>query len=294
MSHFTVMVIGNNPEDQLAPYDENIQMPKTPGEIVIEEEKQRFMEYYIKENEDEKSLSFEQMYEKHGDNWNGNCWEKNSQGEWWDMSTYNPDSKWDWYQLGGRWSGEYIKLKKDTKAIAIGEPGVFGNKTGVDAALKGDIDWNAIRNEAEEDAGTKWDEVHKHLEDNKVDMTYIAWSTLRDQYKDDIDTARKLYGEQEIVKSFNELNKDNKYAGFMGDGVTPYLVSREKYVKSKGDGSFSTFAVVKDYKWYEKGEMGWWGMASNEKEQDTWNQQVWKLLEGLPDDALISIYDCHI
>ena len=28
------------------------------------------------------------------------------------LSTYNPNSKWDWYSIGGRWSG-FLKLKKD-------------------------------------------------------------------------------------------------------------------------------------------------------------------------------------
>ncbi len=29
------------------------------------------------------------------------------QGSGKDTSTYNPNSKWDWYQIGGRWSGEF-------------------------------------------------------------------------------------------------------------------------------------------------------------------------------------------
>lgn len=40
MSHFTCLVIGNNPEDQLAPYDENIEVaPQVSGDVT-EEEKQ--------------------------------------------------------------------------------------------------------------------------------------------------------------------------------------------------------------------------------------------------------------
>ena len=30
-----------------------------------------------------------------------------------ELSTYNPDSKWDWWTLGGRWSG-LLKLKNPT------------------------------------------------------------------------------------------------------------------------------------------------------------------------------------
>jgi hypothetical protein len=40
--------------------------------------------------------------------------------------------------------------------------------------------------------------------------------------------------------------------------------------------------------------MGWWGMVSDEKEQSNWNAEVANLLADLPDDTLISLYDCHI
>lgn len=114
-------------------------------------------------------------------------------------STYNPKSKWDWYSLGGRWSG-LIKLKEGATGIE-GRSGVFDNETGIDQALKGDI--------------ANLDEIQ-------------------------------------------------------------------------------TFAVLKDGEWYENGKMGWWGMVSDEKEADKWEAEYKKLLDGLPDDTLISIYDCHI
>ena len=58
---------------------------------------------------------FDEMYAEHGDSWNGNTWHKNDEGVWCRYSTYNPDSKWDWYSVGGRWdkaiktkSGEFV------------------------------------------------------------------------------------------------------------------------------------------------------------------------------------------
>lgn len=66
----------------------------------------------------------------------------------------------------------------------------------------------------------------------------------------------------------------------------------EKYIERRS--RFCTFAVVKDGKWYEKGEMGWWGMVSNEKEQEVWQNEFASLLEGLPEDTLLTVVDCHI
>jgi hypothetical protein len=56
------------------------------------------------------------------------------------MSTYNPQSKWDWWVIGGRWTGFY-RLKDDAKGIT-GQVGTFGDPAEpgcVDVARKGDI-----------------------------------------------------------------------------------------------------------------------------------------------------------
>jgi hypothetical protein len=68
--------------------------------------------------------------------------------------------------------------------------------------------------------------------------------------------------------------------------------SREVFLKRHA--GLATFAVVIDGEWYEKGEMGWWGMVSNEKDPDEWNNKFNELLEKQPDDTLLSMYDCHI
>jgi hypothetical protein len=59
------------------------------------------------------------------------------------ISHYNPDSKWDWYTIGGRWSG-ILKLKKETKG-KTGQPGVFNNPTGIDIAYAKDLDLNKMK-----------------------------------------------------------------------------------------------------------------------------------------------------
>ena len=40
------------------------------------------------------------------------------------ISTYNPNSKWDWYSVGGRWKG-LLLVKSDTTDSKEGKPGVF-------------------------------------------------------------------------------------------------------------------------------------------------------------------------
>lgn len=48
------------------------------------------------------------------------------------LSTYNPDSRWDWYSIGGRWHS-YLHLK---------ELDDNGDRIRVDQATFGEIDWD--------------------------------------------------------------------------------------------------------------------------------------------------------
>ena len=65
---------------------------------------------WFKKHHNEAFDTFEALYEEKGEDWNGNGWRKDENGVWAIYSTYNPDSKWDWYTVGGRWNNT-IKTK---------------------------------------------------------------------------------------------------------------------------------------------------------------------------------------
>lgn len=143
MSHYAVLVIGDNPEMQLEPFDENLSVePYLMGEVT-DMTKQRMLDYYNKLHNN-KYTTFDECYAENGDDWDGNRCQRDENGVWYEYSTYNPNSKWDWYSLGGRWSGCFIKLK-DGASGTIGFPSlVCENKAGVDQAYKSDIDFDKI------------------------------------------------------------------------------------------------------------------------------------------------------
>ena len=79
---------------------------------------ERFADYF-KKGYPELYAKFEDTYKMYGDDWNGRRWSKNTRGIWCEYSTYNPNSKWDWYCEGGRWhnsiktkSGEFVDACK--------------------------------------------------------------------------------------------------------------------------------------------------------------------------------------
>lgn len=52
--------------------------------------------------------------------------------------------------------------------------------------------------------------------------------------------------------------------------------------------------ITPDGKWYERGEMGWWAVVTNEKSSDDWDTEFYKMVEELDDDVVVTLVDCHI
>ena len=158
MSHFLTLVIGDEPEMQLAKYDENIELPMhlymTKDQLIsekrkeIEEYKKNYYDVFLRdkdaylancskahanyiENEFPKHLNWtdEQMYEdavkyfrRDIDDGSENI-EIQEDGSVW--RTYNNDAKWDWYQMGGRYAGR-LKLKDISMDAPLFYPKIAG------------------------------------------------------------------------------------------------------------------------------------------------------------------------
>jgi len=71
-----------------------------------------------------------------------------------------------------------------------------------------------------------------------------------------------------------------------------YIIPRDKYVAQCGKNAFITYAVLREGKWYARGEMGWWGISSDEK--DDWDEKFFEMLNEIPEDTLLTVVDCHI
>ena len=305
MSHFTVLCIGNDPEKQLEKYDENIEAPERQEELVSDQDKEEFLAFYQNFDPERKhskitqvdvdvnkTLTFPQLYAKYGNDWNSNTWKINSDGLWASFTTYNPDSKWDWYTLGGRWTG-FFKPKTGDKAV-LGRPGVFGNeaKDGwCDQAKKKDIDFEGMRDEAGARAVKRYNEI-KTLFGGTIPKLNYKWSEyhLEDGpfAKLSIEEKREHYHAQPAML---EVAKHPEELGW-GFDLDEYDCTVEEFEQRARNTAISTYAVVKDGVWYQKGDMGWWGMSTNEK--DNWEEEFNKLIDEAKPSTLFSLFDCHI
>ena len=177
----------------------------------------------------------------------------------------NPNSHWDWYVLGGRW-GNYFLLKD-------------GSRSSI--AQKGDIDFDAMMQERAEQAAERWSKVHNVIAGRPIPH----WETFRQAYKD-IDEARDAWHAQEILADFRKLD--------LWLDIEDFDCTEEDYCEEAALSAIPTFALILDGKWYERGEMGWWAIVKDEKDAKDWAEQFNNLIAGLPDDTLLSVYDCHI
>jgi hypothetical protein len=102
-------------------------------------------------------------------------------------STYNPRSRWDWWSIGGRWSG-YLLLRPDATG-ARGRPGSMGETEddgeGVDVARAGDIDWEAMGMRRRAKAEGWWAEYEAALADGDEHAGFrfgVEHDETREQY----------------------------------------------------------------------------------------------------------------
>lgn len=303
MSHFTVLVIGNDVDGQLAPFHE-FECTGSNDQYVVDEDVTEEIQTRINEGKsvedalgwyglEDKIVDDELKVEKTGDE----CPHKYGYAIVKDgvlikaVNRTNPNRKWDWYQVGGRWSG-FLKLKE-------GATGTNGERSWMDrgkpvnagvcdSALKGAIDFEGMRNEAGERAGEAWDKAHELF----ADRAFRTWEECRESYKNadgqtDYDKAREVYNSQQPVIDFNR---------HFGPFTEPsrFLVSREQFIADARATAINTFAVLKGGEWFEKGEMGWWGMSNDNMTDKEWAVKVGEMIDSLSDDTLLTVVDCHI
>lgn len=219
----------------------------------------------------------------------------------------NPRRKWDWYELGGRWHG-YFPLKRvgasaavdltrftnmeggtqPTDRALLGRPGVFKNEPKAntcDQCCWGYVDIERARNEAGQAAREHFAEWRASFE--KYERP-VSWAEVHEKmFPGDIDKARSFYNGQPAIKSF-------KKNSIFGCPVKDIGFDEEAHVERARKLALVPFAILKDGKWHERGEMGWWGTVRDEKNPDSWEQQVQALFDDLAPETLVSAYDCHI
>lgn len=298
MSHFTVLVIGPKTEDELeaallpfhefectgveahiqeiditeealAEYEANTDESGNEGPTKAQQSFAEFVgDYYGK-----KLVPFGQEPNISDDHKYGYAMTDESGNVTKVVRRTNPNKHWDWYTIGGRWADMFILKNGKTS----------------DSAKQSDLDIEAM---AQQKADKAIKRLSQWTDATKDHPPFEKWESVRNRLSS-IDDARDFYNSQPAIKSLND-------AGFWSSASHEEFVgvSLDQVVNKAKKSVLTPFAIVKiedgTPKWYERGSMGWWGMVSDEKSSDAWQEQVNALFEGLPVDTVITNVDCHI
>lgn len=288
MSHFSVAVFtehnGSTIDELLAPYYEGLEMEPYVAytrEEAIASVRKEFEDYkntryaeFLKNPEQYKKdcannpahLNYIENEFPKRLNWTDEeCY--NHKAEYYDedmidedgnlLSTYNPNSKWDWYSIGGRFPGK-LKAKDGNH----GEGSAFRSNPRIDgefdSARVGDIDFS-------------------------IDM---------DEYNKAIRYWEVVVEKQPLRE---DENKEDFFSWYRDGYYEEYYRDKETYAKICA--SCNTYAVVTpDGKWHEKGQMGWFGASSETADESLdWDLHYKeRFLDTADPDWTLTIVDCHI
>ncbi len=226
MSHFSVAVLSNHPNDVerlLEPFCERVEA-NSPYAVFHEDEE----------------CSYDETVKAHG---------------YW----YNPNAKWDWYQIGGRFSS-MLKLLPNRSGnhgerswVIEGIPFTDGK---CDQARIKDVDFS-IDQSVYDKAARFWD-------------VYVEGKPLKSE--EDSNAFYSFYRKEYYIEQY-----------------------KTKQTYATRVASFGTWAMITpNGEWHESGSMGWWGANDATAEsRETFSDFLKKQLEENP-DLWITIVDCHI
>lgn len=190
----------------------------------------------------------------------------------------NPNSFYDWYQIGGRWP--YMFLVRSDCTFAIN-----GEKSWINegakppyapvgykwtaGARKKDVAWDVMKQLGIQ----KHTQLFRTLEECfKRGKTPDGYSRSRITEDGILNWQSYLYRKGETLEQYlerNNLGPDCQYP------CSPY-------------------GFVHDAEYCSRGDMGWFTISTNEKDEKVWRDTVQQYLEELPGDLWLISLDCHV
>lgn len=207
----------------------------------------------------------------------------------------NPNRKWDWWQVGGRYSG---KLFVKAGALAFAGERSWTNKAatipGFDQAQRSELDLDAMKSALAAQRRRWADDCCARAGLTIADLdvacrvapvVHAEWMKLAEPKPRGgafADWAEAHGGEWPVFAAFQsvcfeipEPRENQSLMDWIADA--PPL---------------ECWAVVMDNQWFEKGRMGWFGASSGDKHN--WDHLTAELFDLVRPDQWLTIVDCHI
>jgi len=225
---------------------------------------------------------------------------------------YNvPNPKWDWYVLGGRWKN-YFKVKPDAfikmQYERAGQPtqmewlestvlGILGNKRvedprdkrtqHADQVHKGDVDWEGSREEARIEARREYDAFHAIT----GGQPFNTYDEILAKAGGHIKLAREMQENDPV----DQLIRKSDFLWLDQEELKAMRLTREEFAEHWAQRVITPYGLLHNGVWHEKET--WKGGRHNygyvTRPEGEWVKFVNDLIDSLPDDTLLSLYDYH-
>jgi hypothetical protein len=303
MSHFTVVACVTRPDDlerALAPFDENREVEPYPDykeggpsgywAVSLLREREGL-------NPDDTALTWKQVAEAANRHYPDESPLLINDGRAYTMSTRNPQAKWDWWVIGGRWPGRFIYRQEFEGRVIKPEPHWGAPDEPVpplhcDGGPVRALDLAALREE-------------KAAEARKIYAKWLAaiagtpgalpWSAFADNISPEhgytVERAREEYRSQPRVKALEETD-----FRWYDDPVAEFGAGEKLYVERQRAQAVPGWATLTaDGRWLTQGRMGWFGANdATEGSRIGYWEVANAYIESLPDDTYLIAVDCHI
>lgn len=214
----------------------------------------------------------------------------------------NPNKKHDYWRAGGRYCRKFVPKAGSTgraEPLSYEWTDRFGGETpkppeGVDIIRAGDMDKAAMKSfrVAERRQYVRETLTKCGIPSEQADQLFTQKHNAHEAWM-------KLDGPRPRGKGYGEWCEANGFplAAVLAEKCfdSPDIhvgVTVEQWV---ADAPYLTgFAFLRERKWAENGEMGWWGAVHDEKEPKEWEQEFQSLADAVPDDWYLTVVDCHI
>ena len=178
----------------------------------------------------------------------------------------NPNAKWDWWVIGGRWSKHW----------------------GLDQGPRSAFDFDLLRGEAHAKAVSHYEEVTAPAAG--LTPPIETWDDVLARVEKaggNVQDAREEYNSHPWRKALTK----KLFFQYTADN---YMQGRDAFVRNYIARSIFPYAFVKDGLWAQRGNMGWFGMSTDETTEAEWAECVTAMLNNLSEGTQITVVDCHI
>lgn len=190
----------------------------------------------------------------------------------------NPNTEFDWFQIGGRWPDRFL-VKADCRDVFSGDLSFFLRDEPAEAAPDGYCWVTGAR---------------------KKD---IAWDLMKELFiqreRETFLSCEKWYQSGKLPSDRHDLSITEKGITSWGKLIYDKGQTLEEHLRSKALSEeyrypLTTYAVLDDGVWNDLYEMKCVSEDNGNGNNQLWHQVVEKYIASLPEEAMLVSLDCHI